>query len=660
MIVYEYHNGMIGVRSKWLFTRSEEDGSGLISKGAYEQAIHRGSLISLRRGCYNTPSLVKFTEDMYNDLYNRIIAIAGRPKDNLTRNILEEIITIDQQAVQFYGDFRTDNNSSLVYTTQKKYVHTASILNGVRILINEHLSKARALGQGKTRMWKNISQSVNALSKFTPHFVPSSPRKLQHKFKIYIESSYAGLLHGGLNNENSQKIVGDIADWWLAHYSMPNKPMIPVLMSKYKSIREENNWPTLSESGVIIWLNKPDNKRLWYISRHGVKEYKNKFGYKISRNRDNWFPNAYWGIDGTKLDWLHYYDNKLKMAAKLKIDPVFDIFSEKILGWSYSESENHIDHFTALKHASVTAGARPLLITYDGQSGHTSPKMQDIYNHLVAKNGGTHYKHQAYRSSNPTEQLFSRFQQQVLNQYWASDKQSITSKSVNSRPNMDFIKKFKHKLKSREELIAVWEYCVDLWNEMPHPRYKDKSRNEVYEMEAPMKESIDLSEMVEIFWIKETKSIKYRAEGLKLKVAGVDYWYEVYDENGKIDLEFRRKNVGNSFQVRYDPQLMEKGVQLWNITPAGKSYAGIAEPKRKHESIPALQKEGARAIFNEDFITVNRETARDLQAITEIQERVNITPEQLIEEQELIIKMHGVVPKEMRSKAEEVNFLNRI
>lgn len=650
-MVYEYYNNTIAVHARWLYEEAS-----IVSYDNYKKLVKRGWLNLVRRACRNTPALVEF-HSMRQDIKEQVVKLAGDPSKKLTRNQLEELVIPDSNAFNFYSSYRKPNGDPLPFETQKKYATNAMIMNAIREMINNHQVKARALGQTKSRMWQNLSRAVNNITKFE-HSLPGNHRRLQAAYEKYSTLGYDAFIHRGQGNDNSAKIVGDVAKWWLAMYSMPNKPMLPALLVQYNHIREKNGWPELTESAVLLWLNKPENKRMWVISRDGKSEYNKLFGYKITRKKDDWFPNAYWAIDGTKLDWIHYLDNELGMAAKLKINPVIDVYSEKILGWSYSETETHIDHFVAMKQACARSESRPYLITYDNQSGHKSSRMQEMYSNIVAKEKGTHYPHKAYRSSNPIEQLFSRFQQQVLNQLWFSDKQSIKARSIHSKPNMDFIKEFKHLLKTKEELLKAFEYCVKLWNESEHPRFKGQSRNEVYQHTQPMREELDISEMVNIFWVNETQPIKYRPNGLIMKLSGQSYEFEVFDEDGKIDLEFRRKYVGERFHVRYDPELMDEGIQLWLNDSAGKRFIAIAEPKRKHESIPALMKEGDKESWHEDFMITEQEYARDLAEIQKIQQEVGMTPEIMIEEQELVLKFAGDVPKDIRSNAESV--LNRL
>lgn len=656
MTIYEYHNNQIGVRAKWLYTSESKGGSGLLTKSAYDVAIHRHNLITLRRGCVGTPALVKFNEDMYNNLYERIIEIAGKPKENIAQNILQDMIEIDHAAEEFYAAYRKENGEPMSFEMQRSYVYTASILNAVRMVIEQHLSKARALGQTKERMWKNITEYINALQKFQPHKIPGTYRRVAEKYKTYWtnnERNYDLILDGNLNNSNKLKIKDEIADWWIAMYALPNKMKIDQLMPQYEAKRNKSNWPALTTEAVRGFLFKPENQKLWYAKRHGKEAWVNKFGYKFKRTYENAFPNAYWVIDGSKGDLLHYYDNKQKMAAKIRVDYLFDVYSEAIIGYSFSETENHIDHFIALKMAAATTMARPKFLTYDNQSGHISARMQSVYSGMVAKDKGTHYPHQPNRHSSPAENLIGRFQKQNLNLFWFSDKQSPTSKTLDSKPNWDFIEKNKHKLPQKEDLIKAFEVAVNAWNNAKHPNHQ-QTRLEVLNTEDERIERLELNDMLEIFWIEQTKGNRYYGDGIHMKLAGEEYVFEVFHADGSIDLDFRRKYVQDKFIIRYDPEMLDKGIQLWKRDQQTKemTFIAIAEPKRAFNPIPALQTTGERSQYLQDWEIVNSEYTDTNARMEAIQKRAGINEDTLIADQELLIKMGNYLPKEERNEVE--------
>lgn len=605
-------------------------------------------------------------------LKQSIIKAFGNPYIKEDRETFTIQLKADHEAINFMNSYRYDNGSTIPEGKKKRYICEAEILHLYNQIIINNYEKSKLLGkkENKTALKKKLSLIINELKtecypdtttrKF-PHNLPSNVRALDRKLAKFLEEGYESLPHKNKGNKAALKIKGANAKWLLAQYSLPNKIVVPVLHNKYNGIAGMNGWPELSESAIYKWLYEEEQERQWIISRDGIDAFRKKYGHKLVRDKDQWFPNAYWAIDGTKLDWMHYYDNDLGAAAKLKIDPVIDVYSEKILGWSYSETENHIDHFNAVKHAFNTAQSRPYLFTYDGQSGHTSDRMKHLYNKMVAKQGGTHYKHAAYRHGSPVEQLFNRIQQQVLNTWWWSDKQSIQVRTNNNKPNMEFIKDNLHKLKTQDELKKAWEISVNEWNNAPHPKFKNKSRNEVYNEEPLMQETVNYLDMIEMFWIYATDDRTYEGDGIKPIIAKTQYHYEVYTVTGEIDLRFREKWVGKKFYVKYDPSQLDNYVSLYIKLPDGDmEFVADAQPVRKQQQIPALMQDGDKAQFEKDFQIRKTEEAAAKSSIKRVQTETGITPNRLIEDQETILKFNGKVPKQLRSDAEALSAESRM
>lgn len=652
--MYTYYNNVLCIEKEALIERL---GYKINTINSY---IRRGKLTIVRLGGNGRKSLLEFDTIELTDIKEKVIEIAGDPKQTASKSILESYIDKDYNAATYFTSYRKDNGKALTFEKQKEYTTNAMILNAIDTIVISKKSNTRRLTGNKARLWMNISNAVNQLSsdKF-PHSLPGNHRSIERAYKRYKKEGYETLVHGGVGNDNRTKITGEVADYILATYCLPTKPMIPTVVALYDGVRIKKGWPTISESAVQMFLDKPEIQRIWTIARHGKEEYDRKFGHKLSRDRSEWFPNAYWAIDGSKLDWIHYFDNALGMAAKLKMNPVFDVFSEVILGNSYSETERHTDHFISLKAAMNTAQRRPYKLTYDNQSGHKSKRMQELYDGIVAKNGGVHHSTKAYGKSNPAEQIFNRFQQQVISMFWFSDKQSIKSRDINNKPNIDFINENKHKLLSKEDLFKAWELAVKQWNNAPHPLITGKTRLEVYQGAAPMTESIDFLEMINLFWVEESKPVTYNNDGLTMRVSGERYMFEVYTADDKIDLEFRRYNIGKKFIVRYDPEELNNYVQLIEIDAEGnKVFVAHAQPKRKHQEIPVLMKEGDKEQWFEDFSVRDEELERDLKELEALRNRTGITPDQLIEDQELMIKMGGDLPKDTRSDVEANSVFN--
>ena len=662
--MYETYNNTIGVNQKVFY-----ENLAILSYNNFKQWVCRGKIKRLRTSGRGRTGLIQF-DSIPENIKQLIIKKFGNPYLQSDRQTFTSQIDQDQEAISFFEQYTHPDGSGIAIQKQQQYICEAEILNLYIELVSKFKIKTRSRVTNKGVFIKKLATIVADLKaecypgtttpKY-PHQLPSNGRALYNKafgtksIKGYQKGSYEFLVHKNTHNNAAQKIKGDVAKWLIATYALPNKPVIPVVYAMYMQEAAQRNWPTLSESAIYKWLHEPEQQHKWTLGRDGMETYRNKYGHKLVRNKDSWFPNVYWAIDGSKIDWLHYYDNTMGMAAKLKIDLVFCVYSEKILGTSFSETENHKDHFKALKAAAQTAQVKPLLLTYDGQSGHTSSIMQGLYSQVVAKKGGAHYQHAVGRHSSPVEQLLGRFQQQILNQWWWSDKQSVKARTNNSKPNIDFIIKNKHKLLSKEQLIQAFTISCNEWNNAKHPKY-NATRNEVYNHPTPTPEVISYLDMMNLFWVYTHKPVTYNADGIRVEVAKQKYHFEVYNVNGDIDLRFREQYVGIKFFVRYDPEQLNNYVSLYIKLPNGdKRFVADAQPVRKQQQVPALMTPGDKAQFAKDYQVRKTEEQRDQKALERIQREINIGPEQLIEDQELKLKYGGKLPKKERNEVESAS-----
>lgn len=648
--MYQFQNNILSIPAKLLY----EDWR-VTSYDNYLKMCHRGKLIRTKEGRGASNEAFVSFYDLPYDIKKVCIEKLGHPKDVVVRNLLEDYILPCSEAISFFANHRKPNGKPLSNDDQKEKATNAMILNAIQMVLKDY-KKAFKKGISTQQRWENISEAVGTLNTDKWSFsLPGNWKRLKAKYESYVKNGYEVLLHKGEGLKNAIKIKDDIADFLLAQYCLPIKYSIPQLLHEYRKVQELKQWPNLTEQAVYKWLYEPEQMRIWVLARDGKDAWRNKFANSIDRDKSKWFPNVYWAIDGSKLDWIHYDDESTnKRAAKLKINPLVDVYSEKILGWSFSETESHTDHIKALSMALNIAQTRPYLLTYDKQSGHKMGRMQELYDNVVARNGGTHYSHKAGQKSNPMEQLFNRLQQQCANMWWWSDKQSIKVRTSRNKMNPDFIAENTENLLKKEDLLKAWEITVKQWNESEHPLFKGKTRNQVYdEHEMLMREEISVLEIASTVWIAETKPITYKREGLTMRLGDNKYKFEVYDYNGNIDLEFRRVNIGKKFIVRYNPEYLDAYIQLYEKTNDGQMiFIAAAEPKRNHESVPVLMNEGAKEQWWKDFKTQQEELDRDQKAYNDLVARTGISREQLIADQALTIKMGGNATKKERAIAE--------
>ncbi|WP_373942623.1 hypothetical protein OEG92_05325 [Polaribacter sejongensis] len=148
---------------------------------------------------------------------------------------------------------------------------------------------------------------------------------------------------------------------------------------------------------------------------------------------------------------------------------------------------------------------------------------------------------------------------------WFTDGQSIKSKQSRSKANLDFIKENRGALPSFTELQKHWEIMVAEWNSSVRSKKTSKKRNEFYNTATKYTQELDTLDRVSMFWLNETKAKRYYAHGMPLTVAGEDYLYEVYDENGNVDIDFQLKYVQQNLIVSYDPEYLDDYVALYGV-----------------------------------------------------------------------------------------------
>lgn len=642
---YQYYNNTLCIPASLLYEDWE-----LMSYKSYLMKCLRSQLVRIREGKGKGNEALLSYHDLPEEYKMACKENLGDYNEVVVVNLLEPYIVPDTKAIEFFAMHRYPDGRELDDKAKIERATNCCILNAIKTLLKDPKYSSRSIKMSKA--WVEISKAVNSLNegkkeKRWSYNLPKHPSRLQARYNKYQKEGYASFIHAGEGNANTIKIKGDVADYIMAVYCLPTRYSIPELLNFYRGEMDAKGWPSLSEAAVKLFLNKPENKRVWIEPRLGKDAYDKEFKHTISRNRTRWFPNVYWSLDGTKLDLTFFDpDSSTKMSAHFRIDVVFDVYSETIIGWSLSETESHVDHFKAIKMAVQTAGCRPYLLTYDQQSGHKTAKMQELYSKIVADSGGTHYPHRAYGHGNPADKLHGMLQQEVTTRLYNSDGQGIKTKRADSHANMDYLESIKESLPTKDKALRQWEAIVRTWNEGKHST-KLVSRNTLYADPMPMSEELNYEDILKYMWIEERKRpITYRAHGLEITIDRKDYLFEVYDDEGNIDLEFRRKYVGAKFIIRYDPDGLDSYIQLLQTNQQGEKFlVAYAQPKREFDPVPVTMAEGEKALWQKDFEVRDKEHERDQKAYESLKKRTGITPERIAADQELNIKMHGRLNK---------------
>jgi hypothetical protein len=114
---------------------------------------------------------------------------------------------------------------------------------------------------------------------------------------------------------------------------------------------------------------------------------------------------------------------------------------------------------------------------------------------------------------------------------------------------------------------------------MEHPKYKGKSRLDVYR-ESVNPRSVELTPSIrrDLFWMTTAKPSTFTNYGITIVVNGVKHQFEVLREDGMPDLEWRSRNTGRQFYVQYDPRDFSEVRLLVKDANYGYQFVTMAKP----------------------------------------------------------------------------------
>jgi hypothetical protein len=372
-------------------------------------------------------------------------------------------------------------------------------------------------------------------------------------------------------------------------------------------------------------LYSPAIQPLWYDAVYGELAAAQKF----SRRHHTDLPelrDALWYGDGTKLNL--YYRDERNQVRTINVYEVIDAYSEVMLGYHISEAEDFEAQYGAYRMAIQVAGHKPYELVHDNQGGHKKLNRQgggflDNICHI-------HRPTKPYNGQSKTiENLFCRFQHEVLAKDFGFTGHNITAKKESSRPNLEFIDANKAKLPTLAELKARYPELRKEWNSMPHPA-TGISRQEMYDTSVnPDTEAVTTQEMIRIFWMMTDKPVTYGTSGVKVTINRREYTYEVQSEAGVPDHEFLSRNVGSKFRIQYDPYDFGS-VRLYSEDKDGSlRFVRVATPPmRIHRAIQEQTESEARFIRQEEEANRRDRIERMVRA-KEIERKHGVMPEQL-------------------------------
>jgi hypothetical protein len=577
----EWYNGQLAVTFRELTEpnpQASKDAAGMtvITVSNYKKCVREKKIQMLRAGKgLGNEALIAY-ESLPLRFKERFKRIWGDPYEVIEDSMHKDEVFTDSRAVQFFAEYRFENGNHIPDEFQREYVQNASVLNCLLDILKKRKSLRTALKNNTGGVWDTVEGTVERLRDNPGHTLPKSFARVKVKIREYKKEGYACLISGKLGNQNSIKITAEGGLFLV----MQKRRRVPVLSDEdifdnYNRVAPQYGWKELlSVESVTNYLNAPENKQRWYDAVHGELKAFQKYGYKFRTELPS-FRDALWYGDGTKLN-LYYkaYEGGKLVVKTTMVYEVIDAYSEMLLGCHISDTENYEAQYNAYRMAVENAQARPFEIVVDNQGG--TKKLANLgFMQSIARlqRTTTPYRPQAKL----IESVFGRLQKQILKSDWRFTGANITARSEDSRPNLDLIMENTDKLFTLDELKEAYAAFREEWNSQPHPTTgiprKEMYRSSINPEAAPL----DRLDMIELFWLITRRPSTFTTSGIEIQVNKKTYAYDVYDEFGMPDMEFRKKHIGRQFLVQYDPNDMTR-VRLYEQTASGPRYVTEAAP----------------------------------------------------------------------------------
>lgn len=552
-------------------TRSD-DGEAVMSKDIYDHLIKRKQVNVLQRACRCKKALVEY-RSLPERFRTRFEAKYGDPEKTMKQD--EMPLAHDAEAQKFYHDHLLPNGEHLPEEKQAEYTTNARVLNALLDMLNTQKAMRRARNNNTPVIWSSIFRAAENLREAYGHTLPQSEARLRDKIRQYKKEGYGCLVSGKFCNSNTLKITKAAGRQIVAL----RRCRVPVytthqLFDEFNRIAERRGWkPLNSLASLTQYLERPEVKPLWYDAVYGELAAKQLFARRNKTEMPTMRDSLWYG-DGTKLN-LYYkaVEGGKTVVRTVQVYEVIDAYSETLLGYSVSASENFDAQFAAFRMAIETSGHKPYEIVTDNQGGQRSKVAQKFFANICRVNRPT----APYNGpSKSIESVFGRFQKQVLHADWRFTGGNISSKEA-WKVNREFLEANKASLYTYEEMLAAYAAAREQWNAMPHYR-TGIAHEEMYRASVnPMADRVTELDVIDLFYLTTERPSVFTADGITIQWRKREYTFEPLTADGRPDYEWRREHTGREFYVRFDPQKMDRAL-LYSSTPLGLRYETVAYP----------------------------------------------------------------------------------
>ncbi len=589
--------------------------------------ITRGNIRTVRSGGGEGSYALIIYSSLREKYKARYVEKYGDPVEALKLQRMRNRVKIDEKARVFYETFKYDMNGVQTGLSKKliaEYTLNASVLNTLVCDLEDKTTNRKMLGNSLNTLWECVAATSENLRKIYGHTLPENLARLRGKIRCYKLQGYPSLISGKVGNASTLKITEEAGRFLIAL----KRSRVPVytdsrIFEEYNRVAPEKGWKELkSKRSLTMWFNRPEIQPLWWDAVHGEMSAHQRFGRKhrteLPSRRD-----TLWYGDGTKLN-LYYQDEDGNKRTTMVYE-VMDAYSEVLLGYYISDSENYEAQYHAYRMAIQVSGHKPYEIVYDNQGGHKKLESDEFFDKICH----IHRPTAPYNGQSKTiESVFGRFQEQELSKDWRFTGMNVTAKKLSSRPNLEFVDENDDRLFTLEELKAHYAEARRAWNTAPHPA-TGIPRIEMYEKSVNEEtDVVTVYDMVDIFWLWTKRPATFTDSGIEVTIGKKKIPYEVFLAPGIPDHEWRRRNTYRRFYVKYDPYDLTSIQLYWKDGDGEMRKDRVAELyKTIHRAIQDQTKDEAGFIRQEQEANIQDRIERQVIA-KEIEYAHGVAPEQ--------------------------------
>jgi transposase InsO family protein len=288
------------------------------------------------------------------------------------------------------------------------------------------------------------------------------------------------------------------------YYSLPIKNSITQVTRLVNEELINRNIKTISYSLVRRYIKTPEVQNICNPSREGESFAKKNIYPPITRKNLTRYVGEVLEIDATPINFI-VTNGESNEEFKIWICAVIEVYSRKIIGYSFCRSENSIMTIECLKMALQELKVIPAQIVHDGHTAYRSDEYK-LIKHKLSEFG---IGHRLCVKENPQdkghiESWFKTLKGSYLNNEVGYLGYTIQTKGQKGRVNKELEALYKTEpfKKTEKQIIKLIKSCIKCYNN--NTEKKKKSPNSIFEINFPKDRNYFQNSNISYLFHKET------------------------------------------------------------------------------------------------------------------------------------------------------------